>query len=175
MNNIQFKHQTCDDQKDAGWGCVFRSFQNAMLLHGRGIDFDDIVESYGEWTEPPKLRKYVPNGFRARTYLWFARPEALAKMRFTAPEDYDFIVPKHDLMNLLRKLAKTSSFIIDDGTFGYCLVYSNGWLLIDPHHDIQCKVASIASIDAFLKGRELWMIMAIERAKEAKTTLASPK
>jgi hypothetical protein len=158
-------HQNCDDNKDAGWGCCYRSYQNAMLLHGEQTTFSDIVDVHGSWTEPPKLRKFIPAGFDARTYLWFKRPQDLQHMKFTGPEDYDVVVHKDKLEQVFTRSAKTCSMIIDDGTYAYCLVYSRGWMLLDPHVDVSAKVSRrITSLTTFLNTRPLWMIMTIRRA-----------
>lgn len=169
MSAIQWKHQNCDDNKDAGWGCCYRSFQNAMLLHNRTVEMDDIVTSVGQWTEPAKLVRHLPPDLVGHTLLWFSVPQSLRDMRFTAPEDYTTIVPKDALMGTIRTLAKTCSFIIDNGTYAYCIVYSNGWILVDPHQDEQAHVAArLPSLEPFLRRSNLWMILAIERGDEEK-------
>lgn len=157
-------HQNCDDNKDAGWGCCYRSYQNAMLLHGTKTKFDDLVETIGSWTEPPNLRKFIPENFEAKTYLWFERPEALRNMKYSVPEDYDVIVHREKLEYVLESVAKTCSMIIDDGTSAYCLVYSRGWVLLDPHVNAAKKVTRrIKSVGTFMRTRPLWMIMTIKK------------
>lgn len=170
---MQFYHYDCGNYKDAGWGCCYRSYQNAMLLHGVQIDMTSLVDLFGEgnWIEPAMLKSLIPQSYQYISLLWYQKPEALRSMKFTKPEDYDILMTKHEIINKLRQLAKTSTFVVDNGLFAYCLFYSNGWIVLDPHTTKQEHVLiKIHSLFEWLQKSNLWMILAIEPDQSSNNT-----
>lgn len=162
---MRFYHYNCGTFKDAGWGCCYRSYQNAMLLHGQNVDMESLVALFGEgqWIEPAMLANILPTGYRQRSLLWFQKPEALHHMKYTKPEDYQILIPCNKITETLTRLARTATFIIDDGVFAYCLFYSNGWVILDPHTIQQQNVLiRLPSLLEWLVKSELWMILAVE-------------
>ena len=159
---MMFRHYNCDEYEDEGWGCCYRSMQNACLLHNKDVKMSDIVETPGSWVEPAELLKFVPSSLSYSTYLWMKTPEALQQMRSTTPEDYEQVLNKAELLPTLYNCAKTSALLMDDGMRAYCVFYSNGWILLDPHTtDPETVVRPIPNIGSFLMAHNLWMIAAI--------------
>ena len=161
-----FFHYECDGIRDTGWGCCYRSFQNACLLHDVTVNMKDIVENEGAWVEPAQLLKFLPKDLRCSSFLWYKTPSAIRRLLSTEPEDYEKILSTQELLPTLYRLAKNSSLLVDNGISAYCLYYSNGWVLVDPHtsNPAKFKVSQpLGSIGEFLKDQQLLMIVAINR------------
>lgn len=166
---MQWYHYNCDEFNDTGWGCVYRSFQNALYLLDYQISMRDLVRQFGSdrWIEPALLRACIPRGFNIKLLLWFAKPHFLKQMLCTTPEDYDHVVPSQNNNQLyceIYDLAKDHVFVVDNGTYSYCIFYINGWKLLDPHvQHRSCVLKEIINLNMWLNQSSLWMVLAITR------------
>ena len=115
-------YYNCDGIDDRGWGCVHRSYQNAMRLLGREVSMHELVDAFGEkrWIEPAMLRPHLPDGFKSELLLWMKTPDYAEKMTCTKEQDYDRVVPSQfeiQLHDTLYALARAHVFVVDNGTF----------------------------------------------------------
>lgn len=156
-------YANCDGIDDTGWGCVYRSFQNAMSLLKHDVQMRDLVTRFGRrWIEPPMLIEFVPAECKSRCFVWMRKP--MWKQMITTPEDFEQImdmVPLDMLARQLHELGSTHVFVIDDATFGYCLFFDNGWKLVDPHAGAQ--TLQNIELEPWLAKRDLWMVLAIAK------------
>lgn len=171
---MQWCHYNCDEFNDVGWGCVFRSYQNAMHLLGYRSEMKVLVGIFGSgnWIEPAMLLPCVPTTLTAELLLWFEKPQDIRRMFKTKPEDYDRIISsqfEHGLIDEFTKLAKDHVFIVDDSQRCYSVFFSNGWKILDPHALHHSNVLSeIDDLQKWLERSSLWMIMAIAPKKNVR-------
>ena len=161
---MSWYHYNCDGLDDTGWGCVYRSYQNALRLFNHPIHMQHLVHRFGKrWIEPALLRACIPSGFQTQFLLWFKMPQFIRSMRCTKPEDYDRIVPSQlNLYDEINRLCIDHVFVVDNGTHSYCIFFDHGWILLDPHVHHQTHVQrSIPDLNGWLNQSSLWMILAI--------------
>lgn len=167
QTKMSWFYYNCDGIDDRGWGCVHRSYQNAMSLLKHKVRMKDLVAKFGDkkWIEPAKLRSCLPEGFKSELILWTKTSDCTQKMTCTKPKDYNCIIPSHSevqLYDALYALARTFVFVMDNGVYSYCVFYSNGWRMLDPHTDRPEKVpGKIDNMHQWLAQNGLWMVMAI--------------
>lgn len=171
-------HYNCDGLNDTGWGCVHRSYQNALHLFNHRISMEHLVQRFGNrWIEPALLRACIPSGFKTEFLLWFDKPQDKKRMLCTKPEDYDQIVPSQfdrQLFTELFQLANEHVFVADNGTHAYCIFFSDGWKLLDPHVNQANDVLTVINdLPEWLARSSLWMILAIA-PKNRRVTFADP-
>jgi hypothetical protein len=119
---------------DSGWGCVFRSFQNAQAACGYDVTsildlVDDVGRGWGAWAEPADFVEAVPSV----AFLAGASPHLL---KYTKRKQYSVttLPSTAALENLVKLEGGQSAFVVDDGISGYAIVPYNGkphW--VDPH------------------------------------------
>lgn len=141
-----WKHYT---EVDLGWGCVYRSFQNAMLATRHEVPsleaLMDAVDARAlalppeHWIEPAMLRGVAPAGSRLGHVAW-----PLAPALKTTVDEY----PEELTSEELFALAMTGDWavVLDDGVFGYCLYRG---LCIDPHSMRTAVVTPLRGLDDF--------------------------
>lgn len=137
---MAYYHYNCDDIDDNGWGCVYRSCQNALKLQGLKVPSissmmnKGVKNNYSKWIEPAQLSVLFENNNEVMTdkCIYLENTDNIRKMQFTKPEDYDTIFSdKCKFKNwLIQRLSDSYSIIVDDGIFGYCLYQD---LIFDPH------------------------------------------
>jgi hypothetical protein len=119
---------------DSGWGCVFRSFQNAQAACGyNATPISDLVEGvgrgWGAWAEPADFVDAVPS----LAFLAGASPHWL---KYTKRKQYSVatLPTVAALEDLIKLEGGYSAFVVDDGISGYAIVPFHGkpyW--VDPH------------------------------------------
>ena len=121
---------------DSGWGCVYRSFQNALLHTGYRVPglmtlLENVGLEWGDWSEPSQFKDL------AKTKAMLAG-HSKKWLKYTHESDYDIILDSvEDLENKVWKLGGSCAFVVDDGVSGYAIVPIDGvphW--IDPHTSI---------------------------------------
>lgn len=145
---MEWRHYNCDGYDDQGWGCVYRSAQNALLACG--VDPPELAEMRaalrgGEtrprrlWVEPGELPPALPPGVRCER-LAASGPG----MRSSGEADYDtlFCEPENAARVLVQRLreAGRGGAVLDDGVMGRALIYDGDWLLVDPHSTMGARV-----------------------------------
>lgn len=157
-------HYRCDEIDDRGWGCVFRSMQNATYLLGCAVSMRDMVHFFGiSWIEPAMLIPFLPECTEGKTYLYLKNSDATKRMKYTVPAQYHYRLK--NLSDLLH-LARTGyQLVIDDGTLAFCLNYNNlTYWLIDPHTtDSSCAPKKLSDPLQFLARSDCWMVLAIKK------------
>lgn len=173
-------HYCCDDVKDKGWGCVYRSWQNACKATGRAVPtmaelttrvgiVTPVSRSYANWTEPACLMR----GEQCASLFYSAPGYVRRGRQLSAPGDYAVQTSAlSDLTAALRELvgedgACPVAAVLDDGTFGYCVLVQAGegdgeptCTLLDPHtlegSSMPLRL-SWRGLVAMLENRPLWM------------------
>ena len=167
---MTFYHYACDDFKDGGWGCCYRSFQNLMKFHGVEYPMDGLIEQLGSehWLEPAELIPVLPEYFKGHLFLWCKKDTDVKCMRRTKPSQYK-IVSGSVKSIIERVIVRYGAIIIDNGTSAYCLQKSDEnssdtWDLIDPHCYSQDHVLrKISDLKKFLDTHDCWMILAVQQ------------
>lgn len=147
---------------DVGWGCLWRSYQNALLvaLGDRAAvpTLQEMMDALTEpaarhrvmevpplrWAEPailPKLCLDLPVEFECRCFLSPANRDLFQK---TDPDDY---VPMsaRDAAVIFQRLSEDSraAAVFDDGITGSCFfVQDNHLVEVDPHCTTRGVVSS---------------------------------
>lgn len=143
--------QGCDDLDDRGWGCCFRSVQNALARVGRPVpSVADLAAALGRpvstkpWSEPgeypPLMRKFVGLKTAAETAEdddgdgdqlvtltgVFTAHEggAVPFAQYTTRNDYAVPIASHRavLDTVTECIASGGSVVIDDGTQAHSVV-----------------------------------------------------
>ncbi len=183
MNNtIQYKiYRYGDDNiNDSGWGCSYRNIQTILSCYkkyyNKNIDIpliQEIVSFFKKnidsenirdlWIEPLEVSTYLnffDSNFKGKHIAYVINNHDFSKILKT---DILFYFENERIVNDFKVVQshicehfKNTKFpiIIDDGTYSYCFIIENDYiLLIDPHRkesNIQKK-----NID-FLKNR-FWL------------------
>lgn len=169
-------HYCCDGIDDQGWGCMFRSLQNAVTMLGYRVSMRGMVDAFGEtWLEPPMLTTWVPPGLTSNTFLWLQPrdKDAESDMLHSTPRDYDVLlhaIGTHTRMygagSILRLLDVYDVAVIDNGVFAYCLYRecSGRYYILDPHTTDASKVKrELDKPVEFLEHSRCWMVIALKR------------
>lgn len=174
-------HYRCDEIDDSGWGCVYRSAQNAFQICGitpptmrelvndkKTHQMDSAIDrsnSGSMWTEPANiadtsLRIHVDVN---QSLLLYAKTNGdYTRMMFSKPSDYD--VKTYDVHHLLYVITEAShaggACVIDNGTSGFCVQsFDKKTIHIwDPHTTDMHSVKKTRSID-WLSSFNLWMVL----------------
>lgn len=163
----------CDEFKDAGWGCCYRSFQNLLGLYGCKLSMKDLFTRMGGdlsrnprllWREPAEFIKCVPERFVSFSYLWVKTSDDIAHMLRTTPGEY---VRLHgDIQKVVANLVNLfGAVLLDNGIYAYCL-WREGkeWKLADPHVFRRDKVVrTLPNLAVLLLGSPCWMLLSLGR------------
>lgn len=157
-------HFNCDDFKDNGWGCCYRSFQNLMKYHAIHFPMEKLVDALGEghWIEPAELAPLVKEPLRAFCFIWVKDVQGYKNMRRTQPTEYQNLNGK--ILHVVVALCKRfGAVILDNGTFAYCL-WKEGdlWKLADPHCFRRESVVRTMEGLGFLTSSKCWMFLGIK-------------
>lgn len=169
-------HYHCDDIDDRGWGCVFRSLQNAVALLGQRVSMRAMVDKFGKaWIEPAMLTPFIPSELESKTFLWLDpnHKDAECEMLRTTPKDYDVLLHargSHMRMFgagiILQLLDTFSVLVIDNGVLAYC-VYREGpgkYYILDPHTTELDKVRRrLEKPVGFMEHCKCWMVIALKQ------------
>lgn len=169
-------HYCCDDIDDRGWGCVFRSFQNAAEILGSHVSMKAMVKHFGEeWLEPPLLVPWIPAELSGNTFLWL-RPQdsdAECDMLRTTRKDYDVQLHArgtgmriYGSASILHLFDVYDTLVIDNGMLAYCLVREGPgrYYILDPHNTVASKVRrKLEKPVDFLAHCRCWMVLALKR------------
>ena len=131
MDSPQLYSYGSEGVDDDGWGCVYRSFQNAQSHSGyKVIPFMKLLNmvdrEWGEWSEPSDFLDIGKT-----VTFWTGSGKNL--FRKTHKSDYIYQIPLTDIEEYMAQ-RKHCSFVVDDGISGYAIVPFEGqhyW--IDPH------------------------------------------
>lgn len=158
-------HYHCDEIDDRGWGCVFRSMQNATyLIAARPVSMRSMVDRFGpSWIEPAELVPFVPRSMMSQTWLYTKTSTAHYLMARTFPHQYEFHT--HKVADLLSLPLNEFYLVVDNGVFAYCLYHhDHEYWLIDPHTtDPRLARRSLSDAVEFLSRSDCWMVLAIKK------------
>jgi hypothetical protein len=161
MSLVPIYHYCCDNIDDKGWGCVFRSLQNAVTTFGGTVSMRDMVTEFGEmWIEPAMVIHYIPNHIQWQTYLWLHSKESEHSMLYTSPNQYR--VHLGELREILLLLCRYQILLIDNGTLSYCMYKDSDTIcILDPHTQVASEVKrTLSNPIEFLSRNDCWMIIA---------------
>lgn len=161
-----FHYYDCDEVRDSGWGCCYRSFQNLMRFHGVTYSMKKLVEQLGgeHWLEPAELIAVTPNTFKCHTFLWYKNRSATKNMRRTSKSEYKTV--NGSVCSITERLLyRYGAIVLDNGTSAYCLRKGeNFWELLDPHcFREEGVLRKIEDLSVFLNPHPCWMFFAVER------------
>ena len=166
-------YYNCDDVKDEGWGCVYRSWQNALELQGMSVmSIPEMIRlgirnEKSNWIEPAQLNPltcmYTNKTIESCVYI-NEDSGGTGRMNFTKPQNYEkIILDKTDFLNwLLTKLTLGYSIVIDNGTFGHCI---KGDKIYDPHTTREDKVIKDFDPEYYIENNSCCMTLAIKNLK----------
>lgn len=150
-----WRHYCSDGYDDAGWGCVYRSAQNAILACGGApptvADMREVLRpsetrSRRLWIEPGELLPVLPAGLE---YYRLALPGP--GMQCTGVEDYDEVFAGANAAARAAvhrvERAGRGGIVLDDGVMGRAAVLCDTWLLVDPHSTAAPRVEELGSAD----------------------------
>lgn len=176
--------------EDLGWGCVYRSYQNACaVLAPRHVPAMDLLlrvvwgnhvpaSLRARWIEPGQLRRalwsadiaalHVPR--QGETFLLTPYGTDVTRthvLQTSAVEDYDTITSDPSAV-LRHVLEHRMPAIIDDGIMGYALVprghAEDRALLLDPHtledSRVVRAVLTVEDMDRWLRDKP-WMVWCV--------------
>ena len=118
---------------DDGWGCVYRSFQNAQAHTAYPpAQLAELVQHVGRgrtaWAEPADFADW---GFT----LTLLAGASNAWLQYTHADQYQFFLPTVTALEAyVRRAGQECAFVVDDGISGYAIVPWEGvphW--VDPH------------------------------------------
>lgn len=158
----------CDDEDDAGWGCVYRSVQNAQSSLGLGVlSVEALVHSigrpWGSWSEPADFVPVLQSqGARVHAFLAGA-PD----MRLTKRAQYFDGVAFPSAAQFAEYLIAASqdpskAFVLDDGVSGFAVLRG---VFVDPH-SVPPRVTRITDpvTQTMLRRASGWMVLEVGRA-----------
>lgn len=163
-----------DGYDDTDWGCVYRSFQNAIMGAFGVTDVDDMPfvptlpdllhatrRRRGQWAEPAML---VPAaralGLRTRTFWTGTNSDEL--FRLTPASAYTHVTQKQFSPHRTR-----GAYVIDDGISAYAVVRhpnSGRWLLVDPHF----TPARVTTFKQSKLSQHNWMVLHVWQSSKKK-------
>ncbi len=153
-------HYECDGVKDGGFGCTYRSIQNAQKIMDVPImSLEDIRSQCGvtfrTWLEPVDAIVCFPGDVNLSLVIC-GNPGQTRGSRDMYREVN---------MDELGSLIKSSYVsIVDNGTYTYAIT-DGGSTLLDPHTKRQDQVARpIPLLTRFLKHSSGWMVALFTRA-----------
>ena len=151
---------------DSGWGCVYRSWQNALMLQELPhTSISSLVRSVhnpsSRWIEPPQLLTVLPVDAYADTALGVFE-DGRSHMLFTTISDYQRIFYTREELGewLHTALREGASVLIDNGTMCYTV---HGGCLYDPHTVIAADVCNPVDVDTLLQRWRLYMCVAVRK------------
>ena len=133
-------HYMCDGYDDRGFGCVYRSVQNAVFQRGLAAPtmkrlMEAVKNPGSRWSEPAQFVQVLTDmHIRVETALYLHNDAAAASMMFTCPSDYRLKLGTEEMRAWLRDGMPT---VWDNGTFGYTCVGDTLW---DPHTTVSDDV-----------------------------------
>lgn len=145
---------------DDDWGCVWRSYQNALAHTGWPVpSLPQLMAAAGrrppQWAEPALL----PRVGRARTFL-VGVPDHANMFRFTQKRQY----PQRfaSARAFAANLHPGHAYVVDDGVSGYavvpCPVTPGKHWWVDPHTHRPRRDPAVASRLNASKG---WMVLEV--------------
>ena len=171
----------CDDVRDHGWGCVYRSAQTLMhaldlhpvphildLVHMAGIP--ETARGRDRWIEPVDVQ-FMLSSLGAR------RPDLIGlalnprRMLRTSRDEFDHIhatwrsFHDHVLAHLQQHRVPV---LVDDGVVGLCISGYHGnvlrpdeghYVLIDPHETRAGSQVHMVSVRAFYRSSPMLMAL----------------
>ncbi len=151
---MQWFHYECDGVQDRGFGCTYRSIQNAQQILGEPIlSLKAIQERTGvafrTWLEPIDVLACMSPSINLELVI-HGRPGQTRGSR----ECYREV----DLNELVLLIQSAQVCIVDNGTYTYAIT-DQGQTLLDPHTTVADQVARpIPSLNTFLKRSSGWMV-----------------
>ena len=172
-------HYTDEEVNDCGWGCSYRNIQTIISCYKRYYNSEIIIPNILHiikyfrkniytnnltdlWIEPFDIYTYLKNKNNIDGYncIYVINDTDISNILKT-----DIIVYLEHIYNdfkdiynlIINHFNKTQlPVIIDDGTYSYCIIYSNNELfLIDPHI---CNDNNIKKINFTFLEKSFWMI-----------------
>lgn len=175
MTPVEFGYNDPDadgrENRDQGWGCVYRSFQNVQSFLGAPVSpLGLLLRACGrvppEWAEPamfarPKVREVgglLPPGWAVEPFLvghssqWLRHTQAVEYTRAAA----------RDVFNVGPDVAPRTAFVVDDGVSAFAIVpYQGAWWWVDPH--VGHGVRRSADVVRRLEAQPGWMVLRVTR------------
>lgn len=118
---------------DDDWGCVYRSYQNALAHSGYlPIRFLNLVKyvnrGWGQWAEPAD---FAALGNSMTLLAGHSRDW----LKHTSKAQYQLQLPSVALLeSYVAEFGHASAFVVDDGISGYAIVPYKGRICwVDPH------------------------------------------
>lgn len=146
-----WKCYNCDDIRDHGWGCTWRSIQNVQIHLERQVSEmldirDSLGEPWGQWLEPADAQRLLGG----ELLIW-GRPASQKPV-----DDYERV---DNLIDLSITIQESKACIIDDGVYAYAVV--DGRRLLDPHTVNPLNVERL--LDMRMLGRRAgWMVLIVQ-------------
>ena len=140
---------------DDGWGCVYRSFQNAQTHTGYvPTPIVDLMQSvnrgWAAWAEPAD---FADCGFT----LTLLAGTSTKWLQFTTESQYQFYMPTVAALEAyILRAGQECAFVVDDGVSGYAIVPWKGephW--VDPHTHTPRRV----KLKTQLRRATGWMVL----------------
>ena len=153
-------------EQDHDWGCVWRSFQNA--LHFTGWPVPELAamlraarKTAGEWAEPAILPAVGPLGVRRHCRVFLVGEPNADMFHFSSRDQYPLrwaSVRAFAVAGILQGCA----YVVDDGVSGYAIVPWEGrhWW-VDPHTNTPVLKKSYRRL---LLQRRGWMVLQVSSA-----------
>lgn len=175
----------CEPGVDVGWGCVYRSVQNALSATAHDVPpladlyrarwGEDVRASHRSavqrWIEPAEARRFfsAPFGFSCATGTILRGGTTECMFRTTAPGDYMFDFTAKDLVSYLERRC---AIVLDDGTFASAIVRrGRDAAFIDPHFEKPERfVDDIESVVRRAVGAKSWMALVVFPRHHARPT-----
>jgi hypothetical protein len=160
---------------DSGWGCVYRSVQNAQSYLGLPVTpIKDLLSilghKRGDWSEPAQ---YLYHGLfpGARSLGILVGQHNVRWLQQTDAKQYGMHIDDgrtlEEVLSMMNPRGK-SAFVIDDGVSGFAVVPDPRFpgqpghlLFIDPHFT-PARVYSPLPSELF-NSRKGWMVLCISR------------
>lgn len=151
-------HYCCDGTDDRGWGCVYRSIQNACLLSNRTVPTlaalrNAVTNPGSNWCEPAQFA-YMSD---THTALYVASPDNTRCMLFTRPHEYDAHM---QTVETLMEWAGSDPVVIDNGTYAYTMMDN---VVFDPHTTRADNVRRSDAALTMLQRCGLWMCIKLQK------------
>jgi len=153
------------DVKDSGWGCVFRSVQNAVLeVMGEchvptmrkmvdGVRHSILSKLPHGWIEPSNLDEFLQKkvliGEKTACEAW-RTPAVNANMfRKSGITEYTSKEPAEIIKSFVGSAESAPrALVLDDGVFGVCYIMRGDSIVqVDPHSTEEAQVTRMSNDD----------------------------
>jgi hypothetical protein len=181
MQSQPWKHYTSYTR---GWGCVYHSFQNAVLhVNSQDIPLNEIINRVGSrapptpscqvdhrWIEPAQLKPVALHFFPDHSILayiakWIYKGNDNSSLcSITTRDEY---TPLDTVEPLLACLHNGGALVIDDGIYGHAVIWDGANIIkIDPHSTVAAQLSIVASLEELLR----YGVMILALIKRTTTT-----